>query len=265
MNNNFDDVIEIDKIKTLLAESVHKPGFSSVVVGCSGGIDSTTSLYLAEKALGKDAIIPLLLPYKDVHSTHIQDAKEALSTIGIEEKQMRIIDIAPSVDHIAQALGIDVHSRDPRYTLRLGNIMARTRMIALFDMAKASDALVLGTENKSEHFLGYYTRFGDEASDIEPLRHLYKTEVYRIAKKLNVPDSILKKAPTAALWPGQTDEKELGFTYEDADKILYKSIDQHKTAEEIIAEGMSKELVSKVLDRVNSVSFKHTLPLTIEE
>ena len=125
------------------------------------------------------------------------------------------MNIGKAVDELAATLG----AADDQ--LRLGNIMARVRMICLYDLAKQLDALVCGTENKSEKYLGYFTRFGDEASDIEPIMHLYKTEVYELAKHLGIPGAIVAKPPSADLWSEQTDERELGFSYKEADQVLH--------------------------------------------
>jgi len=138
-------------------------------------------------------------------------------------------------------------------------------MILLYDLAKKLQALVLGTENKSEYLLGYFTRFGDEASDIEPVRHLYKTQVRQLALYLGIPRKIINKAPTAGFWLGQTDEKELGFTYEEADKILYLYFDLKKRKEEIEKIGFKKETIKKVISRVKANDFKHKLPYVVRK
>jgi NAD+ synthase len=134
------------------------------------------------------------------------------------------------------------------------------RMIYVFDQAKKRKALVVGTENKTEHYLGYFTRFGDEASDVEPLRELYKTQVYEVAENLQIPERLRVKAPTAGLWEGQTDEGEFGFTYADADKILSLMIDEKKSREEIIKSFRKENVVEAVLKRVKQNEFKHHLP-----
>jgi NAD+ synthase len=138
-------------------------------------------------------------------------------------------------------------------------------MVVLFDFAKQLNALVLGTENKSEHYLGYYTRFGDEASDIEPLRNLYKTEVVQLARQLGVPQEIVQAAPTAGLWPGQTDEGQFGFTYQDADEILYGLYDVEWSTEALIARGLDKTTIETVTAWVEQVEFKHHLPYIAPE
>jgi len=139
--------------------------------------------------------------------------------------------------------------------------MARTRMIILFDQAKRHEALVCGTENKSEHLLGYFTRFGDSASDIEPITHLYKTQVYQLAKYLKIPEEIIQTQPTAGLWENQTDEGEFGFTYEEADQVLYLFHDRNKSLNEIINLGFKN--TEKIIKRVKQNEFKRKTPYTI--
>ena len=138
--------------------------------------------------------------------------------------------------------------------------MARVRMVTLFDFAKQQSALVLGTENKSEHYLGYYTRFGDEASDIEPLRNLYKTEVYRLAEYLGIPKEIRDAAPTAGLWPEQTDEGQFGFSYATADEILYGLYESERSSQELVERGLRKKAIDQVQAWVAQMAFKHNLP-----
>lgn len=179
-------------------KSVHKKtGIDKVVIGLSGGIDSTTVHYLLKKAYKLENIIGVSLPYSS---------------------------IKPIVDQFQVEGSVN--------KIRLGNIMARVRMIILFDLAKKLNALVCGTENKSEKLLGYFTRFGDAASDIEPISHLYKTQVRQLADYLKVPEKIIQQSPTAGLWDGQTDESEFGFTYEEADQVLHLYYDKKKKLEE---------------------------------
>ncbi len=220
-------------------------GFSRAVIALSGGIDSATSCALAVRALGKDNVFALVLPYGD---QEIASAQEVAKMLGVGAT---VINIKPIIDPIL-----------PEDKIRRGNLMARARMMVLYDQAKKQNALVVGTENKTEHLLGYFTRFGDEASDVEPLRNLYKTQVYILAKYLQIPDVILSRAPTAGLWEGQTDEGEFGFTYKEADEILYQHFDEKKLTEDIIAAGFSKDIVDRVLARVQSNDFKHHLPIT---
>ncbi|PIP61090.1 NAD(+) synthetase [Candidatus Roizmanbacteria bacterium CG22_combo_CG10-13_8_21_14_all_38_20] len=230
------------KIEEFIKNTLKSQGFKRVVVGVSGGIDSATALALATKALGAQNVHVISMPY------------------GNNGKQGTVssIDIKPIVDSFNKP----TRSNPASSKLRLGNIMARVRMIILYDYAKKNDALVCGTENRSEYYLGYFTRFGDEASDLEPLIGLYKTQVRQLAKYLNVSKAILDAQPTAELWEGQTDEQELGFSYESADPIIYLYCDKKISADKIVAEGHNPKLVKKVVDRVNQASFKHLLPFT---
>ncbi len=242
------DLIEF--IKT----AFDKARFSRAVIALSGGVDSSTSFALSVKALGKDNVFPLLFPYGDLNYQGVVDANILIDQYGITKLHVSTINIKPIVDPI---LKLDASIDN----VRRGNIMARVRMIVLFDAAKKQNALVIGTENKTEHLLGYYTRFGDEASDIEPLRNFYKTQVYQLAQYLGIPEQIIHKKPTAGLWEGQTDEGEFGFTYKDADEILYQLHDEKKSVEEIKSIEFDQQIIEKVLQRVTRSSFKRTLPI----
>jgi NAD+ synthase len=244
-----------EQLVDFLKKSFAAAGFTNAVIGLSGGLDSATSFVLAVRAIGIDHVYPLLLPYGSLSTQSTLDAMSVIEMLKISPTHVVRVDIKQILDPlIGKEFGMD--------NIRKGNLMARTRMMILFDHAKKRNALVVGTENKSEHLLGYYTRFGDEASDIEPLRNLYKTQVYEVAKYLGVSEAILMKKPTAGLWEGQTDEGEFGFTYKDADEILSFSFDEKKSAEQIVAIGFSKEIVEKVLARARDNDFKHRLPTT---
>ncbi|MBI4096134.1 MAG: NAD+ synthase [Candidatus Levybacteria bacterium] len=236
-----------------LRETFKKTGLSYAVIGLSGGVDSSLSLTLTVRALGQNKVFPILLPYGKLNDQGVTDALEVIEALNIPKEHIIKFNIKTPVDEIAKI--------DPRIDMiRKGNIMARTRMTLLFDQAKKRKALVVGTENKSECLLGYFTRFGDEASDIEPLHNLYKTQVYQLAKFMNLPKSVLTKQPTAGLWENQTDENEFGFTYKDADKILYCYFDQKLSEEQIIAKGLTRTIVEKVLQFARKNNFKHNLP-----
>lgn len=248
-----------------IAKTVHTAGFNKVVIGLSGGIDSALSATLAVRALGKEHVYPVLLPYKQMHTQAIADAQRVIKFLEIPQAHVTTMDIAESVDTTIKTIqnsGFNPPAGEAgiQEDLRRGNIMARVRMIYIFDVAKKLGALVCGTENRTEHYLGYYTRFGDEASDLEPIRSLYKTHVWEMAKELGVPDEIITKAPTAGLWEGQTDEGEFGFSYQDADTVLEHYFDEHLTVEEIVKKGFPEEIVRKVLERVRNNEFKHHLP-----
>ena len=214
-------------------------GDKSAVIAVSGGVDSAVSLTLLVKALGVERVIPICLPYKN------QDMVDAGKIIEFNDLSMNKIEIniGQIVDVIAEALGTEEGS------VRKGNIMARVRMITVFDIAKKLGALVCGTENKSEHCLGYFTRFGDSASDVEPILTLYKTEVWEMAKMLALPDIFYTKSPSAGLWEGQSDEGEMGFSYQQADKVLMGEL-----------EGIDEQIVVKVREMVARNKFKLEVP-----
>lgn len=242
------------RLSDFLKQSFAAAGFSDAVVGLSGGVDSAASCILAARALGVDHVYPVLLPYGSLSTQSTLDAMSIIELVKISPSHVSRVDIKPVLDPIiGKEFGMD--------NIRRGNLMARARMMVLYDHAKKRHALVVGTENKSEYLLGYFTRFGDEASDIEPLRNLYKTQVYDLAKYLGVPEAILAKKPTAGLWEGQTDEGEFGFAYKDADEILALSFDEKKSPEEIIASGFSKDIIDKVLAHARANDFKHHLPI----
>jgi NAD+ synthase len=185
----------------------------------------------------------------------MKDAEAIVMWNGVGE-QSATFDIQPSVDELATRLAVDT-------PLRRGNLMARVRMLAVFDTAKKLGALVCGTENKSEHYLGYFTRFGDAASDVEPLSTLYKTQVWAMAKELGLPEIFYTKAPSAGLWEGQSDEDELGFSYSAADAVLKLLVDEGKPEAEVV-ELLEPEwgtaTVQRVLDVVAANAFKREVP-----
>lgn len=240
-------------IKNVLAKS-HK---KRAVIALSGGVDSAVSLMILTKAIGNKNVIVAKLPYA---KQEMNDANAMIKLAKIPKKNIVNINIKTTVD-LYRKLAKQHLTKVNR--IRLGNIMVRSRMIILYDCAKAHDALVCGTENRSEFWLGYFTLFGDSASDFEPLRHLYKTQVFALAKFLGVPQKIIDKKPSANLWPGQTDEKELGFDYATADKIMYYMIDKKLSREAIVHKGFTKKMVNKVLRRIANNRFKHQIPYTI--
>lgn len=241
-----------DEIIRFIKNTVHNSGFSKVVVGLSGGVDSAVSAALAVRALGPSHVYVGFFPYGDLNKG-LDDAGLVTKKLNIPESNIVLIDIKPLVDPIAN---FDASNNN----LRKGNIMARIRMILLYDLSKKINGLVLGTENKTEHLLGYYTRFGDEASDIEPIRHLYKTQVKQLATYLGIPEKIIKKLPTAGLWQGQTDEGEFGFSYEEADQILSLYTEKKTATKDLVKRGFSQAAVDLVIDRLNKNNYKQALP-----
>lgn len=243
------------KLEEFIKTTCKKEGYKDVLIGVSGGIDSATSLTLAVNALGKSHVFPVLLPHGKLNKDATEDAWLVINHLKIPKKQVKVIDIESFVTAFKK-------SDKTLDEGRLGNIMARMRMVVLFDLSKKENKLVIGTENKTEHLLGYYTRFGDEASDIEPLRSLYKTHVFQLAKYLKVPEKIVTKAPTAGLWEDQTDEKEFGFSYSLADEILYLYSNAKLSKAEIIKKGYDKKTVERVFWWVEKGAFKDRVPYT---
>lgn len=219
------------------------------VIAVSGGIDSAVSLTLLARAIGSDSITALLLPYGD---QSVEDSRLVCEFNNLQN--VKVINIEPTVDIICQTLKCEDN-------IRRGNIMARVRMIVVYDFAKKLNALVCGTENRSEKHLAYFTRFGDEASDVEPILHLYKKQVRKLARQLGIPEKIITKAPSAELWEDQTDESELGFTYEEADTVIEYYLDKNQAK----IDKVSKAVFDKVTKRIKENRFKHKVPYTLEE
>lgn len=262
----------LDEVTAFLKRSLKRSGKENIAVAVSGGIDSAVSLTLAVRAVGAANVFPILLPYED---QSMSDAERCISWNKIEPDQSKTINILPLVQAATEVLGLALEA--DQLSLRLGNIMARSRMIVLYDWARQHNALVCGTENKSEKHLGYFTRFGDEASDIEPLLGLYKTEVRELAAELQLPKIFLEKAPSAGLWKGQTDEEELGFSYAEADPVLRQLIDEKGSRRYLqLIEGsrvtevtrelaedlpdLAEKTIEAVLKRVQSQQFKQEVP-----
>lgn len=244
---------EIESIISFIKETYAKNHVSNAVIAVSGGIDSALSLTLLCKALGTEHVFAVLLPY-NTQST--DDALQICRWNNLTQEHIFIQNIGAMADTIIDTLEI------PKEDItRRGNIMARVRMVVLYDYAKKQNALVCGTENKSEMYLGYFTRFGDEASDIEPIRHLTKTHIREISKELTIPQTFIEKSPSAELWENQTDEHELGFTYEDGDKVIEEYIKMHGNVSHV--KDVSDEIVQKVLSRITSQEFKHHVPYFI--
>lgn len=228
----------------------------NAVIALSGGVDSSLCLTLLVKALGVNHVFPITLPY-DKRSKEVEII---CRWNQIPLSQLKVVSIKSAADKLFNTLEIS-----DKALLRRGNVMARLRMILLYDYAKTLEALVCGTENKSERLLGYFTRFGDEASDLEPLYGLYKTQVFQIARYLDLPERILKKPPSAELWPSQTDEEELGFSYTAADQVLSLYYDQKHPAKKIQLKGVSAQLVDRILTHVKQNNFKSKTPYVFKK
>jgi NAD+ synthase len=235
-------------LQTVFARTQLKRG----IIAWSGGIDSTVSLYLLARSIPVEHITILHLPYE---TSCAKDFELIAPHLKLMPDQFHVISIKAMVDAMWQTL-----KDTTAPAIRKGNIMARSRMIVLYDWAKKTNALVCGTENKTEDLLGYFTRFGDAASDIEPIRHLYKAQVFQLAQHLGVPETFITRAPTAGLWSGQTDEGEFGFSYAEADEVLLQIFEYSKPVEEVEKEFPHAR---KIVALANQNSFKHDVPYSL--
>lgn len=233
-----------------IRDSITKAGMSRAVIGLSGGIDSSVSAYLSAKALGAENVLALRMPYKTSSTDSLSDAEAVIEALGLAHVTLPITDMT---DALIQ--------RFPQMSRRRqGNIMARMRMIALYDQSVAWNGLVMGTSNKTEFLLGYSTIYGDSGAALHPIADLYKVQVRQLARYLTVPDSIINKAPSADLWVGQTDEDELGFSYDDADQVLFLLVDERYTVDEIAEAGFDRAFAVSIWERVKANHYKRTMP-----
>jgi len=236
---------------------IQEAGASGAVIGLSGGIDSTLTVYLAVEALGADKVLGLLLPEKGITSKQdIDDARQVADILHIDHKVIDISKILSSFSSI-------MPDHDKNNFLANGNLKARTRMCILYYHANLMRRMVVGTGNKTELLLGYFTKYGDGGVDIEPIGGLYKTQVRALSHHMGVPIHIIDKTPTAGLWPGQTDEGELGVTYEVADKILAMLVDQKKELSEV-KKIFPAEQVDRLVALMNTNEHKRMPPTAPE-
>jgi NAD+ synthase len=234
-----------------LREEVRKVGFEHVVLGLSGGVDSAVSAALAQRALGAENVIPVIMPYRTSSPRSEADARAVADSLGLKPQ---VVDISPQLDaYFEQFPDADRGRR--------GNKMARERMSILYDMSWANRALVVGTSNKTELLLGYGTIHGDMAHALNPLGDLYKTQVWALARHLGLPEAVVEKAPSADLWEGQSDEDELGFQYAVVDVLLYYLVDARCTRAELRSMGFEDAFVDEIGRRVRDSQYKRRPPL----
>ncbi len=246
--------INTDLVRSILVNFIRaeitRAGLSRAVVNLSGGIDSAVSFALAAEALGAQNVLAVRLPYKTSAPDSLEHARMLIDQWG-----------TPSVTIPITEMVDPLIAREPEMSqVRKGNIMARARMIVAYDQSEAFKGLVIGTGNKTEILLGYTTLHGDSACALNPIGDLYKTQVRQLARALNIPPVILEKAPSADLWQGQTDEGELGFTYEEVDKLLYLLVDQRYSPQECVEAGCDEKFVRSVLERIRRNQFKRVMP-----
>ena len=233
-----------------IKSEITRAGFSKAVVGLSGGIDSSLSCALAAEALGPENVLAVRMPYRSSSPESLAHAQLLIDQLGVRSLTF---EITAMVDPLLETMPDDAK-------VRRGNIMARARMVVLYDQSEAFKGLVVGTGNKTELLLGYTTLWGDSASALNPLGDLYKTQVRQLSRAMGIPNEIIDKAPSADLWLGQTDEGELGFTYEEVDKLLYLLVDQRYNSEECVEAGFDQTFVERVVARIRRNQFKRMLP-----
>ena len=233
-----------------IRSEVTRVGYSRAVINLSGGLDSALSLVLAVEALGAENVFALRLPYRTSSPDSLEHAQLLIDQFQVPSET---IDISDMADPLIQ--------RDPNISkVRKGNILARMRMIVMYDKTEVFKGLPIGTSNKTEILLGYSTLWGDMASAINPIGDLYKTQVRQLSRALGIPAPIIDKPPSADLWEGQTDEGELGFTYDQVDKLLYLLVDQRYSPQECVEEGFDEKFVHKVITRIRRNQFKRMMP-----
>ncbi len=266
-------------------------GFNKLIIGLSGGLDSTVVAYLVANSISSQNIFGFFLPYGNLHTESYKYVKLIAKSLKIN---IQTIDITAQIDiYFNSQIILELDSRSPigvedklrgndkkKYNnilfeklersgwikndeinvLRKGNKMARERMSILFDQAKKYNALVIGTSNKTESLLGYGTWFGDTAWSFNPIGYLYKTQVRELAKYLIIPSEIINRPPSADLWLGQTDEGEIGYSYKNLDEFLYNYIDLRKNETQLLKLGFSKKMIKDLILRINQNKFKSQIP-----
>lgn len=246
----IDPEITRNRITDFIRTQIHTAGFRRAVVGVSGGVDSAVTCYLTAEALGPQNVLALLMPYKTTTTESIEHAGLVIEATEVHEITVPITDMVDPL--FAQFPEAD--------RVRRGNAMARARMIVLYDQSAAFNGLVVGTGNKTEILLGYTTLYGDSACALIPVGDLYKTQLRQLAHAIGVPEVIIAKPPSADLWIEQTDEGELGFTYQDVDRLFLYLVDEGYSPQACEDAGFDPAFIKAVIERMRQNQFKRALP-----
>ena len=250
----IDPALAVEIIVGFIRNQMEQTGFTRLVIGLSGGVDSATVAFLASRAVGPDNLLAVRMPYVTSSEASETDAMRVVTALGCRTER---VEITPMVEPMLTL----IQDPDPAaLNVRRGNVMARQRMIVLYDRSAAESALVIGTSNKTEALLGYGTLHGDMAAALAPIGDLYKTQLRSVARELGVPEEVVRKPPSADLWPGQTDEGELGRSYDMLDRALYALVDRRWTVDRCVRAGLPRDLVEWVQQRVARMEFKRQLP-----
>ena len=242
-------------IDEFIRGQLEQAGFDRLVLGLSGGIDSAVVAFLVAEAIGADRLLAVMMPYRTSSPASRADAESVIAALGC---QSDLVDITAMVDgYFDEAAG---PSGADATALRRGNFAARMRMSVLYDRSVTFGGLVVGTGNKTEGLIGYTTLFGDSASAFNPIGDLYKSQVRQVAVALGVPESIVRKPPSADLWPGQTDEDEGGFSYPVLDRLLFWRVDKRRSIEEMVELGFEASMVERVDRLIAGSEFKRQVP-----
>lgn len=254
-NTKIDLSINTGLVHSLLASFIRaeitRTGLKKAVLGVSGGIDSAIVAYLAVEALGAENVLGVRMPYKSSSQDSLDHAQMVIDDLGMPSLTIPITAMADGL----------INQFSDMSSMRKGNIMARCRMITLYDQSEAFKGLVIGTGNKTEIMLGYSTLYGDSGHALNPIGDLYKTQVRQLSRAVGVPAAVIDKAPSADLWAGQTDEQELGFTYQEADELLYLLVDQRYSPQECVEAGFDKNFVETITNRIRRNHFKRVMPV----
>jgi len=245
--------MELQRICDFIRQYLENSGLSRLIIGLSGGIDSAVSLALSVRAIGRDKVHGVMLPYRNSQPSSLSDAQELAEQMGV---QSEVIEVTPMVDSYLERFASAADN------LRRGNLVARMRMCVLYDLSAQYNALVVGTSNRSELLTGYFTQHGDGACAFEPIGHLYKTEVGALARHLKITDAIINKQPSADLWQGQTDEEEMGITYAELDEILWL-LTEHTPPLAPLDDRISLSKIDKVKLMMERTRYKRQTPAMI--